>query len=263
MSNISEWKDTAASNSAASPNGFPEGMAPSGVNDSARELMAAVRRQWEDSQWFNFGINPTLKIQNKIKFASSSYTITDIFEVGRRVRVVSNNATVYGKVATVSSSSSARLVGVTLDSGTITSTVTQVDVGILTPNNVSYPQIAVQQTDQAAMEAETDEDKYVPPDLVKYSPGVAKAWVRYDGDNQSRGASYNISTVSYVSVGVYEAKFTTAFSSANYCAVAMGQTSTTISTNAQTDSSLHVVSRSNSADAAVEAIVFLAFFGDQ
>ena len=49
MSNISDFSTTASSNNAASPNGFPEGMAPSGLNDSARELMAAVAKQYQDT----------------------------------------------------------------------------------------------------------------------------------------------------------------------------------------------------------------------
>lgn len=44
MSNISTYSATAASNNSASPNGFPEGMAPSGLNDSAREVMAALAK---------------------------------------------------------------------------------------------------------------------------------------------------------------------------------------------------------------------------
>ena len=43
-------------NTSASPNGFPEGMMPSGVNDGMRETMASVRRFGEDVEWFNWGI---------------------------------------------------------------------------------------------------------------------------------------------------------------------------------------------------------------
>ena len=50
MSTIDNWSTTAASNNASSPNGFPEGMAPSGVNDSAREVMAAVAKWYQDQQ---------------------------------------------------------------------------------------------------------------------------------------------------------------------------------------------------------------------
>lgn len=44
MSDVSTWSATANANNAASPDGFPENMAPSGVNDSCREVMAAVKR---------------------------------------------------------------------------------------------------------------------------------------------------------------------------------------------------------------------------
>lgn len=50
MSNISAWSTTAASNNAAAPNGAPEGMAPSGVNDVIRENMAATAKLYKDMQ---------------------------------------------------------------------------------------------------------------------------------------------------------------------------------------------------------------------
>lgn len=43
------FSEVAANNNAASPNGAPEGMAPSGVNDTIREVMAAVKREWNRS----------------------------------------------------------------------------------------------------------------------------------------------------------------------------------------------------------------------
>ena len=42
----SGWSETDASNNTASPAGFPEGMAPSGVNDAARAVMGATKRFW-------------------------------------------------------------------------------------------------------------------------------------------------------------------------------------------------------------------------
>ena len=50
MSDISQWTTTAATNNAAPPDGFPEGQAPSTVNDAAREVMAAVARFFQDTQ---------------------------------------------------------------------------------------------------------------------------------------------------------------------------------------------------------------------
>lgn len=46
MSNVSQWSTTAASNNASPPDGWPENMARASVNDSAREMMAAL------SKWF-------------------------------------------------------------------------------------------------------------------------------------------------------------------------------------------------------------------
>lgn len=51
MSDIqtSDWSETDSSNNAAVPNGWPEGMAPSGVNNAARAVMGAIRREWDRS----------------------------------------------------------------------------------------------------------------------------------------------------------------------------------------------------------------------
>ena len=44
MSNISAYSQTAASNNATPPNGWPEGQSPSSVNDCAREMMAGIAK---------------------------------------------------------------------------------------------------------------------------------------------------------------------------------------------------------------------------
>jgi hypothetical protein len=51
MSDIesANYSEAAGGNNAASPNGAPEGMAPSGVNDTIREIMAAIKRDWNRS----------------------------------------------------------------------------------------------------------------------------------------------------------------------------------------------------------------------
>ena len=48
MSEINTWDKTAGNNNSAAPDGWPENMAPSGVNDSARENMAAAARLYAD-----------------------------------------------------------------------------------------------------------------------------------------------------------------------------------------------------------------------
>lgn len=49
-SNVSEWSTTASSNNSSPPNGAPENMAPSGVNDVMREMMAANARWYTDTK---------------------------------------------------------------------------------------------------------------------------------------------------------------------------------------------------------------------
>lgn len=44
MSEVSTWSTLAASNNSPAPDGFPEGMNPSDVNDACREVMASIAR---------------------------------------------------------------------------------------------------------------------------------------------------------------------------------------------------------------------------
>lgn len=68
MSEVKSWSATAASNNSASPDGFPEGMAPSGVNDSAREVMAALARYRADTD----GVNTSAGSANAYTLAAST-----------------------------------------------------------------------------------------------------------------------------------------------------------------------------------------------
>lgn len=65
MSNVSQWSVTAGNNNASPPDGWPEGMAPSDVNNSARENMAALARWYGD-----------LKGNIQSGGSASSYTLT-------------------------------------------------------------------------------------------------------------------------------------------------------------------------------------------
>ena len=57
------------------------------------------------------------------------------------------------------------------------------------------------QADQAALEAETNEDTYAPPDLIKHSPGVAKGYLRIASDGASHSGAYNVASVTDTNVG--------------------------------------------------------------
>ena len=95
MSDIKDWSNTAASNNSASPNGFPESMLPSGVNNAAREVMAAIRRQHEDAEWINLGYSCTYATATT--FTISGEDATAYFTKGRAIRIM-DATTLYGFV---------------------------------------------------------------------------------------------------------------------------------------------------------------------
>ncbi len=94
--------------------------------------------------------------------------------------------------------------------GTINGTAIY-DDGVLLANTV--------QANQAALEAETDENTYVPPDLVKHSPGVAKAWgkVTYSSGVPSLvSGSHNIASIADTNTGVCTVTIADDFSGTGY-----------------------------------------------
>lgn len=73
--NQASWSQTDASNNSGSPAGWPEGMAPSGVNDSARAGMGAVKR-WHDQ------ITPTLTSTGSANTQLLTYAVAPTAYVG-------------------------------------------------------------------------------------------------------------------------------------------------------------------------------------
>ena len=82
-------------------------------------------------------------------------------------------------------------------------------------NGEALVQGAVEAT-QAEMEAETAVTKFVPPDLVKHSPGVAKAWGSITSAGALETPDHGVSSVTDSSTGVRVLIWTTAFSSGDY-----------------------------------------------
>ena len=136
MSEMSQWTPGAAGNSSASPDGFPEGMAPSGVNDSAREIMGANRRQKEADPWFDWGHTPTF-------ISATSFSVvgdqTAVYLVNDRIKLVGSTPfTVYATLATVVFST-VTTITYTVDSGTVDATLTNVSVSPISATNTSVP----------------------------------------------------------------------------------------------------------------------------
>jgi hypothetical protein len=79
MTEVSSWSATDASNSLTPPDGWPEGMQPSGVNDVGRMMMGAIRR------WYN---TVTAGIANCLPLSGGTLTgplnsTADITSTGR------------------------------------------------------------------------------------------------------------------------------------------------------------------------------------
>jgi len=126
---IKDYSTTAANNTLTPPNGAPEGMAAGLVNNTMRQLMADTRSFYESGGWCDLGHVPTY-------VSATSFTIpTDVtafYGVGRRIRMYGAiMGTFYGYVASSAYSSPNTTVTVVLDSGTLTSNLSRVEINFL------------------------------------------------------------------------------------------------------------------------------------
>ena len=72
------------------------------------------------------------------------------------------------------------------------------------------------QADQAALEGETNEDTYAPPDLIKHSPGVAKFYGKSNYAATVQGTAYNLTSTTDGGTGLITFTIATDFSSVNW-----------------------------------------------
>ena len=84
--------------------------------------------------------------------------------------------------------------------------------------------LSVSAASQADQETATSTTTYVSPGRQQYHPSAAKAWIKYESVSASPviKASYNVSSLTDNGTGNITVNFTTAFSSAEYCAVSSG-----------------------------------------
>lgn len=136
---LESWSTTAASNNASPPDGAPEGMAPSAVNDVIREVMAQVRTWYEDPSWIDLGYTVTQIDSDTFRIAAD---VTATFKKGRRIKLFgSTMSTVYGTIAASSFSSPNTDIDVNLDSGSLDSSLSQVWLSALADGQAFPPNI--------------------------------------------------------------------------------------------------------------------------
>jgi hypothetical protein len=126
---------------------------------------------------------------------------------------------------------------------------------------------------QAQMETGTNVTAAVTPGRTQYHPGVAKAWVMFDGTTAGTNAptaAYNVATVTRNTTGDYRLNYTTPMSSANYAVmVTAKQTGAGVATTGHVKTGSTLVATSctivtqDGGSAADAPIVFAAIYGDQ
>jgi len=75
----STWSTTAGDNNASPPDGWPEGQSPSSVNNCAREMMAAIKRSWNDDHPVNESAGSNSAYTLVTSASSTAYATGDMY----------------------------------------------------------------------------------------------------------------------------------------------------------------------------------------
>jgi uncharacterized MnhB-related membrane protein len=124
---------------------------------------------------------------------------------------------------------------------------------------------------QAEMETAETTASVVTPGVAKYHPGVAKAWVSFNGTGSlAVSSSYNVNGVSDNGTGDYTVNWETDFSGATECVQAtcnyragVGMTIINIKDSNTASATRFVCASDLSGSASDQAMVMVAAFGDQ
>lgn len=133
MAKVGSWSTTAGSNNSTPPDGWPEGQAPSTVNDCAREMMAQIRTLISDAQYIDQNFTPTF-------VSATTFTVTgdqtSAIHAGRRLKLY-DGSTFY---ATVLSASFTAVTTISVSStGALTASLSSFAIAILSRTNDSLP----------------------------------------------------------------------------------------------------------------------------
>lgn len=137
--------------------------------------------------------------------------------------------------------------------------------GVIPAANVPFGTAA----SQAEMEAGSSLLVPVTPGRTQYHPGVAKAWVKFDGTGTpAASVSYNFSSITDHGTGDYSVNFATNFSSANFVSVATcnqlsGPNEGIVNIVSQAAGAVRVTTVEGSDTPIDSSLVCVACFGDQ
>lgn len=138
MTGIKDYSTSPSNNVAL----FPEGMAPSQVNDSARQLQAHLRAWYNDAEWIIYGDGDGahgIAYASVTGFSVLGVDVAAVYHPGRRVKAVGAlTGTIFGTIAS-SAFSANTAVTVTWDAGTLQNEALTVYLGILSRANSALP----------------------------------------------------------------------------------------------------------------------------
>ena len=128
-------------------------------------------------------------------------------------------------------------------------------------------QHAESEATQAEMEAETAVAHFVPPDLVRNSPGVAKAYCQIAAAGTIVSNSYNVASITDTGTGDRTIVFDTDFGNINYVPANSQFTNNTAAIGymflTNVVGSVQLIVRDLDADGVADHASATAFFGDQ
>ena len=210
---IKNYSTTASSNTSVNGVSCAEGMAPSALNNLARQLIKDTRDGFNDKEWFILGDSDGATVFTRASSTSVSVpaNITTTHHVGRRIKISgSNTGVIYGKIATSSFSSPNTTITFTFDSGSISASDSTVDVFVgSTFNNPAIPVV-----DEDNMSSDS---ALLPP-----SQQSVKAFVT-SGTVTQTNKTLNLSNNTLSGT---KAQFNTALSDADFATIAGSETLT-------------------------------------
>lgn len=139
---LKSYSTTPGSNNSAPPDGWPEGMLPSAVNNSAREMMARLAEWYQDAEWI-------LRNDTVTGFTGTTLVITgDVtarYTADRAIRLDESNSKL-GIITTSSYSNPSTTV--TITGYTILATPTAIELGVIDSSKNAVVTIRGSQTVQ-------------------------------------------------------------------------------------------------------------------
>lgn len=195
---VGRWSTTPGSNNATPPDGWPEGQAPSTLNDCAREMMAQLRTLYQDSQFVDQDLSPSFVNVTTFTVPGDQ---TSAIHSGRRLKVF-DASTMFATVTTASFTA-VTTIQIATDSGSnLTNSLSSFAIGILSRLNTGMPQGLSLSAAAVNVSGAVSVGTLVVGGTLSASafaaPNIPKAWVSFSGSTTGIvvNSGFNVSSVS-------------------------------------------------------------------